>query len=241
MATFNGGKYIREQMISILNQEFKVNTDVEMEIIISDDGSTDNTLQIINEFNDERIKIYHHIHKTVHKHYKAMYACTENFANAISKASGEYIFLSDQDDIWYPWKIDKTLTVLKENGGVVGAAFDVGDANMNKIGEVIYKKQPFFTLKFNHPLYGFSCGFSKDEVKYILPMPDVPAYDIFIMLIAIWKNKLFFIDEPCAMHRWTGKHNLTCDKDTSSNPIYIKLYYRIKTWKAVILRCLFIN
>lgn len=239
MATYNGGKYIREQLESILHQEFKENTDVEMEIIISDDGSTDDTLQIINKFNDGRIKIYHHQHTKKHKHYKAMFACTENFANAISKASGDYIFLSDQDDIWYSWKIDKTLTVLKKNGGVVGASFEVGDENMKKIGEVKYHQQPFFTLKYNHPLYGFSCGFSKDLLKYILPMPDVPCYDIYIMLVAIWKKKLIYMDEICAMHRWTGVHNLTCDKDTSSNPIHIKLYYRLKTWAMVISRCLF--
>ena len=240
MATYNGGKYIREQLESIFNQEFKENADVEMEIIVSDDGSTDDTLQIISEFNDKRIKIYHHNHTNVHKHYKAMFACTENFANAISKATGDYIFLSDQDDVWYPWKIDRTLTVLKEKGGVVAASFEVGDENMNKIGEVKYKIQPFFTLKFNHPLYGFSCGFSKDELRYILPMPNIHQYDVFIMLIAIWRKKLYYMDEFCAMHRWTGVHNLTCDKDTSSNPIHIKLFYRVKMWIMVLWRCLFV-
>lgn len=228
-------------MESILNQRFVENSGVDMEIIVSDDGSTDDTLQIISEFNDERIKIYHHEHTRKHRHYKAMHACTENFANAMSKATGDFIFLSDQDDIWYPWKIDKTLTVLKEKGGVVGASFEVGNTNMNKIGEVRYKKQPFFTLKFTHPLYGFSCGFSKEEMKYILPMPDVPCYDVFIMLVAIWNNRLHYMDEFCAMHRWTGADNLTCDKDVSSNPIYVKLYYRLKTWVMVISRCIKVN
>ncbi len=241
MATYNGGKYIKEQMNSILNQEFKENTDVEIEIVVSDDGSTDDTLQIIDSFKDERIKIYHHQHKKTYKYYRAMFACTGNFANAMSKATGDYIFLSDQDDIWYPWKIDKTLTVLKERGGVVGACFDVGDESMKKIGVVTYKIQPFFTLKYNHPLYGFSCGFSKDMLKYVLPMPGVPCYDVFIMLIGIWKKKLYYMDDVCAMHRWTGVHNLTCDPNTSANPVYIKLYYRVKTWLMVILRCVLIK
>lgn len=236
MATYNGGKYIKEQLQSILNQEFKENPDTEMEIIVSDDGSQDNTLDVIRSFNDKRITIYHHEKKRKHRHYKAMFACTENFANAISKATGDYIFLSDQDDIWYPWKIDKTLTVLKERGGIVGASFDVGNGNMEKIGEVIYKKQPFFTLKFNHPLYGFSCGFAREELKYIMPMPNITSYDVFIMLIAIWQNKLHYMDEKCAMHRWTGVHNLTCDKDTSNNPPYIKLYYRMGLWIMAIWR-----
>lgn len=236
MATYNGGKFIKEQLESIFNQEFKENPDTEMEIIVSDDGSTDDTLDIIRSFNDKRVTIYDHEKKRKHSHYKAMFACTENFANAISKATGEYIFLSDQDDVWYPWKVDRTLTELKKRGGVVGASFDVGDSNMNRIGEVIYRLQPFFTLKFNHPLYGFSCGFAKEELKYIMPMPNIHTYDVFIMLIAIWQNKLYYMDEKCAMHRWTGVHNLTCDKDTSANPPYIKLYYRMRLWIMAIWR-----
>lgn len=236
MATYNGGKYIKEQLLSILDQDFKENPDTEIEIIVSDDGSTDNTLDVIRSFQDKRITIYHHEKKKKHRHYKALFACTENFANAISKASGDYIFLSDQDDIWYPWKIDKTLSVLKEKGGVVGASFDIGNDNMKKIGEVIYKKQPFFTLKFTNALYGFSCGFAREELKYIMPMPNITSHDVFIMLIAIWQNKLHYIDEKCAMHRWTGIHNLTSDKDISNNPPYIKLYYRMGMWIMAIWR-----
>lgn len=54
MATYNGAKYIREQVDSILNQEFTENKDVEMELVVSDDGSTDDTLKILESYGDSR-------------------------------------------------------------------------------------------------------------------------------------------------------------------------------------------
>ena len=57
MATYNGAKYIRNQMNSILNQDLSDYPEAELEIIVSDDGSTDDTLQIIESYHDERIKI----------------------------------------------------------------------------------------------------------------------------------------------------------------------------------------
>lgn len=54
MATYNGGKFIREQVDSILNQEFKVNQNVELELVVSDDGSTDDTIPILEAYHDAR-------------------------------------------------------------------------------------------------------------------------------------------------------------------------------------------
>lgn len=55
MAKYNGGKYIREQVDSILNQEFKENPNVELELVVSDDGSTDDTIQILEAYHDPRM------------------------------------------------------------------------------------------------------------------------------------------------------------------------------------------
>lgn len=117
MATYNGGKYIREQMDSILAQEFKENPDAEMEVIVSDDGSTDDTLRIVEAYCDPRIRIVHHTEHHLYHWFNASRAVTANFENAIRHAKGDYIFLSDQDDVWYPWKVDKQLTCLRNWGG----------------------------------------------------------------------------------------------------------------------------
>lgn len=117
MATYNGGKYIRQQVDSILSQEFKENQGVELELVVSDDGSTDDTIQILQSYGDDRIKIYHHREHRKHKYMNATRQCKCNFENAMRNANGEYIFLSDQDDMWYPCKVDKQLTVLRKRGG----------------------------------------------------------------------------------------------------------------------------
>ena len=96
IATFNGEKYIREQLNSILFQ-----LSLQDEVIVSDDGSTDNTISIIKSFNDKRIKIIDGVHR---------HSPTLNFENALKEAKGDYIFLADQDDVW---KDDKVKICLK--------------------------------------------------------------------------------------------------------------------------------
>ena len=78
IATFNGEKYIREQLNSILFQ-----LSLQDEVIVSDDGSTDNTISIIKSFNDNRIKIIDGVHR---------HSPTLNFENALKEAKGDYIF-----------------------------------------------------------------------------------------------------------------------------------------------------
>ena len=95
IATYNGEKYIKEQLNSILSQ---INEDDE--IIISDDGSQDKTLDVIQEITDSRIVII--------KNDSRRHGIIGNFQNALKHANGEYIFLSDQDDVWCK---EKYLTV----------------------------------------------------------------------------------------------------------------------------------
>ena len=98
IATYNGEKYIREQLDSILPQ-----LGLDDEVIISDDSSTDNTLKIIEEYNDCRIKIFSN---------NKFYSPILNFENALKKAQGDFIFLSDQDDIWKSNKVEVVMKYL---------------------------------------------------------------------------------------------------------------------------------
>lgn len=103
MATYNGGRFIKEQIDSILPQLSQYD-----ELIVSDDGSTDRTLEIIASYKDERIKVFHH-QKTGNKYYPTLKVCysTNNFENALKQAKGDYIFLCDQDDIWEKNKVEE--------------------------------------------------------------------------------------------------------------------------------------
>lgn len=235
MATYNGSKYLREQIDSILNQDLSAYPNAELELIVSDDGSTDSTLDILASYNDYRIKIYHHTKKE-YRYKKASFACTANFANALEKANGDYIFLSDQDDIWFPLKVSRTLDVLTTRGGVCAVAFDVVTLDLKHIGTVIYKQESRWRLKRKYKLYGFSCGFTRKELYSIIPIPQIPAHDNFIMLVASFKNTFSFIDEILAQHRWSGTHNVSASIDDS--PFIIKNWYRMKMITIAFLRFL---
>ena len=84
IATYNGEHYINQQLKSILSQ-----LSYNDEIIISDDSSNDKTINIIESFNDKRIKLLKY-----QKYFNPIY----NFENTLKNVSGDYIFLSDQDD-----------------------------------------------------------------------------------------------------------------------------------------------
>lgn len=241
MATYNGGKFIREQVDSILNQKFKENHDVEMELVVSDDGSVDDTIEVLESYHDDRIKIFKHQNKKKYKYFNANRMASANFENALLRAKGDYLFFSDQDDVWKPWKLDKSLTMLRKCGGTIATSFYVGDADLKIIGSVKYNHHaPFFSLKDQLGVYGFSMGFCRNELKYILPIPSfVAGHDKYIQYSAMWRKKLYFIDEECAIHRWTGSHNVSSFTNNNSQPPFlVKSLFRLNTYLSVIWRSL---
>ena len=100
MATYNGEKYLVEQLDSILTQTHPI-----YEIIIVDDGSSDKTLDILNSYQDKfgNIKVYPNSENL---------GVVKSFERAIMLTSGDYIALSDQDDVWSNDKIAKLVDAL---------------------------------------------------------------------------------------------------------------------------------
>lgn len=132
IATYNGGKYISKQIVSILNQLSDSD-----EIIVSDDGSKDDTINIIESLCDSRIKSY----KNTGKH-----GVVPNFENALSKAKGDIIFFSDQDDIWADNKVKVILKELEDADLVVHDALIMDkDDNVSKVN--------YYSLRSPHSGY----------------------------------------------------------------------------------------
>jgi len=103
MCTYNGAQFLSKQLDSIISQTYPV-----FEIYIQDDCSTDNTLLILKEYS----KGYHNIHFLVNAKRLGI---NENFFTAFSNVHGDFIAVSDQDDIWCPEKIEKEMSVIGDN------------------------------------------------------------------------------------------------------------------------------
>ena len=100
MATYNGEKYLEEQIESILNQTYS-----NFRLIISDDCSTDRTCAILKEYaqKDNRIELYFQ---------EKNLGYVKNFEFLLGKVESELYMLSDQDDYWFPEKVEKTYNKL---------------------------------------------------------------------------------------------------------------------------------
>lgn len=100
MATYNGEKYLREQLDSIINQTYPIH-----EIIIQDDCSIDGTIAIIEEYAREYSNIMFFVNDN-------NLGINQNFKTAVMRATGDFIALSDQDDIWFPDKIEEEMKAI---------------------------------------------------------------------------------------------------------------------------------
>lgn len=125
MCTYNGAKYIEEQLLSILNQELPIH-----EIVVCDDGSIDNTIEIVN-----RIASVHTELSWVIMQNAPNLGLIKNFEKAINNCHGDVIFLSDQDDIWQKNKTKEIVGFLEKNKeiDVVFTDAEIVDSNGNSI------------------------------------------------------------------------------------------------------------
>lgn len=131
--TYNRAQLIGETIASVLAQTYS-----DFEYIIVDDGSDDNTEEVINSFNDKRIKYFRHVHTKGHL------SVLRNFAH--TKCDGEYIAYVDSDDLWEKDKLETQLNVLEKNQAIGFSFTDIDTFNHEgAIQKSLYKKNGEFT------------------------------------------------------------------------------------------------
>jgi glycosyltransferase involved in cell wall biosynthesis len=225
--TFNGERFIVQQLDSILIQLLP-----DDEIIISDDSSTDRTTDIIKAYNDHRIRLIENC-----KFKSPVF----NLENALKLAKGDYIFLSDQDDIWHKDKVKIVLGYLTKYNVVVS------DCNLiNEEG--IETNSSFFTLNnskaglmhnfIKNSYLGCCMAFDRKILKSVLPFPQhIAMHDIWIGLISELTGKPVFIPEKLVSYR---RHSLNFSptSEASKFSIWYKINYRLQFFYYAIRRYL---
>ncbi|MFH0545331.1 glycosyltransferase [Escherichia coli] len=209
MATYNGQSYIRQQLNSILNQTYQ-----ELEIIIVDDCSSDNTLELITSFKDERITVLSNDYNM---------GVAKSFERAIENSSGDYIALCDQDDIWVANKLE-TLMVHIGNNELIYSDYSFIDHCGNNIekpeGYINYlhgvdsSTKNFDKLVFiNSFILGCSVLFKATLKPKILPIVDAGFnHDKWIVNIAANSGGVYYLNKKLFMYRIHGA-NASMAKD----------------------------
>ncbi|MBL0742223.1 glycosyltransferase [Chryseolinea lacunae] len=228
MATYNGEKYIETQLRSILSQ-----LSHDDEVIISDDSSIDSTVSRAAAINDPRIIIL-----SEQKFRSPIF----NFQNAIQHAKGDYIFLSDQDDVWLDGRVNKMMLMLKDHDLVVSDC-SIVDESLKVISASYFRQvnaRPGFLKNFLRTSSYIGCcmAFDRKIVELALPFPrTIPMHDFWIAMLAEWRFKIGFVYEPLVLYRRHGG-NVSETGGKSKNSLFTKIFLRIRTFRHLVIRIL---
>ena len=235
IATYNGENYIRQQLMSILPQLSE-----DDEIVISDDHSTDRTNEVISSVNDPRIRLFTH-DVTIEAKF-TIDRSTYNFANALSHARGDIIFLCDQDDYWLPEKVQTMVSLLASSDLVMSDCL-IGDETLNTTGQVYSDIRPFRTGTLTNFLkshyLGCCMAFKREVYQKALPFPKHGvAHDLWIGLTAERYFKIKYTKQPLMIYR-RHSNTVTASGKTNQTSTLFKLSYRFYIAKALLSRNIF--
>lgn len=199
MAVYNSEKFLKEAIESILNQTFK-----DFEFIIIDDGSTDRSGEILEDYakKDSRIKVFH----------QENMGLTKSLNKAIKLAKGEYIARMDADDISMPERLEEQIQFLDQNPQV--ALLGTGYYEIDTFGKVIKKKRPPTSdtelrrvlIKYN-PFFHASVMIRKNALQelrlYDENLKYAQDYDLWLRISS--KFKIANLSDILMMRRYTKK------------------------------------
>jgi len=218
LPSYNHGKYISEAIDSVLNQDYD-----NFELLISDDASQDNTVEVIKSYSDPRIKV---------NFLKKNQGATINTQTLIKQARGKYIALINSDDVWLPGKLKKQVEFL-ENNDDYGACFSWAkliDENSEdiKVNDLVFNQQNrtqaewfrFFFTNGNcicHPSMLIRAEVYTTVGTYNLAMRQLPDFDMWVRLIK--KYNIHIIQEVLVAHRRFINYGENTSSPTISNSI----------------------
>ena len=215
LATYNGEKYLKEQLDSILNQTYK-----NIRIIISDDCSKDTTPEILKEYQKKDDRIELHIQKN-------NLGVVKNIEFLLREVKSPYYMLADQDDYWLPEKAEKSLEKLKEEkADLVFGDLEVVDKNLNTMYRS-FNDYMLLTRKINKYINSYKVNYlyncitgctvlaKKETIEKIIPLPTNSKrvlHDHWIGLMVALNGKLAYVPEKYIRYRQHGNNEVGTEK-----------------------------
>ena len=217
MPTYNGEKYLREQLDSIYNQ-----TMLPDEVVVVDDCSTDGTVGILKEYH-EKCGLKYYINEQNLGYNK-------NFEKAILLCHGDYIALSDQDDVWFPNKIEESYNKIREypeDEPSLVSSFGISTNQKLEPLPVISHDIQKGDWRLNLTRYyaqGCTLMMNRKLLEYIIPFPEEMIYDAYIGLTAAMIGNRYYIDKQLMYYRQHGNNSLSSNKPVSPYAIAPRLH-----------------
>jgi glycosyltransferase involved in cell wall biosynthesis len=224
VATYRGEDFVAEQLESILDQEREVD-----EVVVSDDGSDDDTLAIIREVLSRagrRIAV-------IILEGRTKGGTTTNVERALLHASGDVVLLADQDDHWYPHKVSTLLPLFTAGAAMAFSDADLVDADGRRLERRLWrsygigrrrakqlaKGQILPALLRYNVVTGATAGFRRDVLDIALPLPRSGVHDWFLALVAAGCGPASACLEPLLAYRVHGGNQVGVP---SRNPLELK-------------------
>ena len=195
MASYRGARYIGEQIDSILVQLGPAD-----ELIIVDDDSGDDTVEIIRAVKDSRIRL---IVVAANQGY------VRSFEQAVLASSGAFVFLADQDDLWVPGRLELMIESLGHSG-VVASNFTVlgggsrgGVPKLKTQDSTHYLRNILGTVIGYRPYYGCAMAMTRDQAQIFAPIPRylVESHDLWLALCGNVGKTMTHLAEPTLLRR----------------------------------------
>ena len=214
LCTYNGEKYLEKQIKSIMEQDRE-----DFCLLYSDDGSTDSTKAILQSLQEKYGRRMRAFPRPMHsgspaKHFLSILSALAK--GEVETENLEYIFLADQDDEWFPDKLSKTISVIKEEERKFGESLPIlchTDCSLvNSRGELLaksyrrYQKLPGASYRFSRLLLqnhvtGASLGINKALLQYCKEIPaEVKMHDHWLALLANCFGEIQYL--PCATYAY---------------------------------------
>lgn len=194
LSTYNGEKYIKTQLDSIIAQSYK-----NIEVIIVDDFSIDNTVSIVKSY----VNKHHNIH--LHEATSNL-GYIKNFERGVKLAKGEFISFADQDDYWFPLKTEKLMETIG-NSDVVYCDSELVDSNLNPLGKNMSTGHNFISssnpLNFaiKNCISGHGMLFRKSLLNNNINFPELIPHDWWITFLAASKRGVCFLNKTLVKYR----------------------------------------